>query len=634
MKFAKGFKGRYFSLVAISALVSCTQLQAESSRSIQLEKVVVSAANTQQIEDDVTEDVTVITAEEIQERGYKTLKDALASVPGISFTSNGGFGQTTSIYLRGMDSRNTLVLIDGVRINDVTGLNGAQFEQYLLDNVERIEVIKGPQSGIWGADASAGVINIITKNPQKKSISFAFKGGNYNTKQLSFTVADRIGAFDYLLALSHFDTDGFSAAEPGQSSSDYGTRGDDLGFEKDPYRNTTYNLKFGYDISKHDRIEASLTAINADVHYDGGSNLDAEDIDDPYGFGATSFVYEIKNRFYHVEYQRRDGENQAKLFYNVSTFNRTQAGGFSGHVKEVAFQDRFDYIKDAFAQVGVGYQSFYHGASGEDFFTKEKIYLNKKYHNRYIFLSNYNQLFGGKTILSETIRYDNYSSFDNKLTYKVGLKQYLYQDLYLSGNYGTGYNVPTLYHLYYGSIGNPDLKPESTKGYDVALSFKGLKVGYFNQKVDDLIGYNYSTRKYYNVNGTSKFEGIETSYSQTLFDEWLMNLGYTHLIKAKNSTSDLARRAKDMFNYSLSWYPTDEHTININGTYVGTRYDDAAKTVQTGKYNVTNVVLRHNFAKDYTGEIEIRNLFDRFYQEVDGYGTAGRSIYVGISAKY
>ena len=624
MRSAKGFKGKYFSLAAITALVGCIQVQAKNTQVIELEKIIVSASNSEQLEDDVTEDVTVITSEEIQERGYKTLKDALTSVPGISFTSNGGFGQTTAVYLRGMNSKNTLVLIDGVRVNDVTGLDGAQFEQYFLDNVERIEVIKGPQSGIWGADASAGVVNIITKNPQKKSVAFALKGGNYNTKQLNLTIADRIGAFDYLLALSQFDTDGFSAAEPAQGSVNYGTRGDDLGFEKDPYRNRTYNVKFGYDISKHDRLEASLTAIDADIHYDSIDFNTQQPIDASDGVYTTNT---IKNRFYHTEYQRKDGKNQAKLFYNVSTFNRTQYGGYSGHVKEFAFQDRLDYIKDAFAQIGIGYQGFHQGYSAG-------TYLGKKYSNRYIFLSNYNQFFDGKTILSESIRYDNYSSFDNKLTYKVGLKQYLYQDIYLSGNYATGYNVPTLYRLYDSYAGNPSLQPETTKGYDISLAYKDFKIGYFKQKIEDLIDYNYSTWKFYNVDGTSKFEGIEASFAQSLFDMGLISLDYTHLIKAKNSTKDLARRAKDMLNYSLSWYPTDEHTININGTYVGTRYDDAAKTVQTGKYNVTNIALRHNFAKGYTGEIEIRNLFDRFYQEVDGYGTAGRSIYVGISAKY
>ena len=89
-----------------------------------------------------------------------------------------------------------------------------------------------------------------------------------------------------------------------------------------------------------------------------------------------------------------------------------------------------------------------------------------------------------------------------------------------------------------------------------------------------------------------------------------------------------------MFSYSLTWFPTDEHTVNLNGYYVGKRYDDAAKTVQTGRYNVTNLSLRHNFAEGYRGEIEIRNIFDRFYQEVDGYATAGRSFYIGISARY
>ncbi|WP_456485685.1 TonB-dependent receptor plug domain-containing protein [Hydrogenimonas sp.] len=627
MKFAKGFKGRYFSLAAIAATVSCVHLHAQNTQAIQLEKIIVSAANTEQEEDDVTEDVTVITADEIQERGYKTLKDALASVPGISFTSNGGFGQPTSVYLRGLNSDHTLVLIDGIRVNDVTGLLGAQFEQYLLDNVERIEVIKGPQSGIWGADASAGVINIITKYPRKKRISFALKGGTYNTKQLSLAFGNKIGAFDFLFSLDHFDTDGFSAAEPGKNSADYGKRGDDLGWEEDPYKNTTYRIKTGYDLSSHDRLEASATILDARVHFDAAGGVDAKDLDDPFGYGPTSYVNDIKNRYFNINYQRKDAQNRARIFYNVSTFKRSQYGGYSGHTKELGLNDRFDYSKDDFVQGGIGYQKFHQGDSAG-------VDLGKKYDDHYFYASNYNKFFGGGTILSEAVRYDNYSSFDNKLTYKVGLKQHLYGSLYLSGNYATGYNIPTLYRLYDSYAGNPNLKPESTKGYDIALAYNVLKVGYFNLKTDDLIDYNYNTWKFYNVEGRSKFEGIEVGYSESFFDVLKLDLGYTHFIKAQSEAGDLARRAKDMFDYSLSWYPTDKHMININGNYVGERYDDAAKTIQTGKYNVTNVALRHNFAKGFTGEIEVHNLFDRFYQEVDGYGTAGRSIYVGISAKY
>ncbi|MCF6201303.1 MAG: TonB-dependent receptor plug domain-containing protein [Hydrogenimonas sp.] len=243
MRVAKGFRGRYFNLAAIAATVSCIQLHAQEVRAIQLERVVVSAANSEQDEEDVTEDITVITAEEIQERGYKTLKDALASVSGVSFTSNGGFGQPTSIYLRGLRSDQALVLIDGIRVNDVTGLNGAQYELYRLDNVERIEVVKGPQSGVWGADATAGVINIITKNSGKKFLSYGFNFGTFDSRSFDLSVGARVGQFDYLALLSTFKTQGFSAAKPGSGSPLYGSSGEDLGYENDPYSRRSYLLK-------------------------------------------------------------------------------------------------------------------------------------------------------------------------------------------------------------------------------------------------------------------------------------------------------------------------------------------------------------------------------------------------------
>ncbi|BBG65514.1 outer membrane vitamin B12 receptor BtuB [Hydrogenimonas sp.] len=625
MRFAKGFRGRYFTLAAIAATVSSVQIHAQDTQAVQLHKIVVSAANTEQEEEDVTGDITVITADEIQERGYTTLKEALASVPGISFTSNGGFGQPTSIYLRGLNSDQTLVLVDGVRANDVTGLNGAQFEHFRLDNVERIEVVKGPQSGVWGADASAGVINIITKKSSGKSVAYGFKFGSYNSRDFHLSAGDKIGAFDYSLSLSSFETDGFSAAEPGHSSPLYGTRGDDLGYEEDGYRNRSYTLKTGYDFSRNDRLEASLTAIDAVVHYDSIDFATGKTVDAPDG---PFTLNKIRERFYRAAYIRNDGRNSAKLFYNFSTFNRSQYGGYSGHVKEAGITDRFDYTEEGFIQAGGGYQSFYQGLSGG-------TALSKSYANRYLFATNSNRLFGGKTLLTESLRYDNYTAFDNRLTYKAGLKHSVSDLFAILADYSTGYNVPTLYRLYGSWVGNPDLNPEKSSGFDVGLEYRGFKLIYYSQKVKDLIAYNYSTFKYYNVPGESEFSGVEASYRGVVLDMVSYDLGYTHIIKAKDASgADLARRASDMFSYSLTWFPTDEHTVNLNGYYVGKRYDDAAKTVQTGRYNVTNLSLRHNFAEGYRGEIEIRNIFDRFYQEVDGYATAGRSFYIGISARY
>ncbi len=625
MRFAKGFKGRYFTLAAIAATVGSVQIHAQNSEVVQLQKIVVSAANTEQEEEDVTEDLTVITAEEIRERGYKTLKDALASVPGISFTSNGGYGQPTSIYLRGLRPDNVLVLVDGVRANDVTGLNGAQIEHFRLDNVARIEVVKGPQSGIWGADASAGVINIVTKKAEGKSLSYSFNLGTYDSRDFSLSLSQKAGAFDYNLALSSFQTRGFSAAEPGSQSPLYGSRGDDLGYEEDPYTNRTYQVAIGYDLSPNDRVEGSLYAIDATVHYDSIGFATGQSVDAPDGQYTLN---KIRERFYKSAYIRKDGSNEAQLFYKVSTFNRSQNGGYSGHVKEAGVIDRFDYLKTGFLQAGAGYQSFHQGLSAG-------AILGRSYANRYVFATNYNSLFGGDTVVTETLRYDNYTSFDNKLTYKAGLKQRVVDDLSVLANYSTGYNVPTLYRLYDSWVGNADLKPEKSRGFDVGLQYGGMKILYYTQKVEDLIDYNYITNRFYNVPGESKFEGVEFSYSGAMFDEVSYDIGYTYLIKAQNASGeDLARRASDTLNYSFTWFPTEKHTVNINGYYVGERFDDAAKNVQTGKYNVTNLSLRHNFAKGYTGEIEVRNLFDRFYQEVDGYATAGRSLFIGVSARY
>ena len=625
MKFARGFKGRYFTLAAIAATVSSVQIHAQNTKVIQLHKVVVSAANTEQDDEDVTEDITVITAEEIQERGYKTLKDALASVPGISFTSNGGFGQPTSVYMRGLRSDQALILVDGVRANDVTGLNGAQFEHFRLDNVARIEVVKGAQSGIWGADASAGVINIITQRPNRKSVSYSFKYGSFNTTDMDISFGDTTGALDYYFSLSNFKTEGFSSAEPGRASSLYGNRGDDLGYEDDPYSNRTYILKGGYDLSSNDHLEASLTAIDATVHYDSVDFTTGQTLDAPDG---PFTLNKIRERFYKAQYSRSDGANTAKVFYNYSTFNRSQYGGYSGHMKEFGLIDRYDYKQNGFLQAGGGYQSFHQGLSaGTD--------LEKSYSNRYVFATNHNTLFNGKTVLTESMRYDNYSKFDNKLTYKVGIKQSITKSLSFYANYSTGYNVPTLYRLYDSWVGNPSLNPEKSRGLDVGVGFKGVKLTYFRQRVENLIDFSYATFKYYNVSGKSRFEGVEASYSDILFDNVAYDFSYTHLFEARDSSgTDLPRRAKDMLGYSFTWFPTYEHTVNVNGYYAGTRYDDTSKSIQTGKYSVTNISLRHNFAQSYTGEIEIRNVFDRFYQEVDGYGTAGRSIYIGISAKF
>ncbi|MDX9961951.1 MAG: TonB-dependent receptor plug domain-containing protein, partial [Aliarcobacter sp.] len=232
------------SLVA-SFLLATNLFSAQELESI----TVTSATKTSQSIKDVTSNIDVITSEEIEARHFTTVVEALNTIPGVSFTSSGGIGQQTSVRIRGMKSGKTLVLIDGIRYNDPTG-EGASFEHLMIGDIERIEVIKGAQSSVWGADASAGVINIITKNAKEGTHgSIAVEYGSFDTKKVNATISHKEKNFDAKLNVSRLDSDGFSAMAP---------KDKDLGdFEDDGYENTSADLKLGYNFNDSNKISAS-----------------------------------------------------------------------------------------------------------------------------------------------------------------------------------------------------------------------------------------------------------------------------------------------------------------------------------------------------------------------------------------
>ncbi len=593
---------------------------------IELDEVTVEAANrTEQNIKDLTESVTVITSQDIEESRVSTLREALSRLGNIAMTSNGGAGQTTSMLVRGFDSKRVLVLIDGIRYNDVTGLSGAQFEQITLDNIEQIEIIKGAQSGVWGADASAGVINIVTKASKEGThASGNIEYGSFETKKASVQVSHKTKDFDLSIGASRFDTHGFSAVEPSYLDANYGKRGSELDYENDAYINKTYNAKLGYNITENDRLEASFRYMDAYVEYDGFGGVDAPN--------SSNTVNELDNYFYSAAYKHKDNINNIALQYNFSRFKRSQYSGFSGDVEEISLQDKIDYAKDSFLRVGGSYQRYEQQISAGD-------YLNKKYDAKSTYLSNYNKFLFlenlGNTIFTQSLRHDRYSIFDNKTTGKAGLKQFVYKDVYLSSNYGTAYNIPTLYQLFDAFSGNASLSPEETKSYEVSLGNDNLTLTYFHNKIKDLIDYDYTTWAYKNINGTSILKGFEAGYKDDFFDVFSVNVNYTYLDAKDADGKALARRPKHQIDGNVFYYISDKLNIGLNGQYIGTRYDSLDnQDAQTGKYAVFNSVINYDINKNFTVYAKIDNLTDKYYQVVDGFATAERSYYAGLNAKF
>lgn len=591
------------SLVASAALVA--SLGADT---LTIEPIVVSAIKAEQTLKNTTSNVQIITAQELEKNHITSVIDALRTLGSVPIAQSGGLGQQSSFFQRGFTSTNTVVMIDGIRYNDPTTTQGqAQLEHLMINNIERIEIINGAQSGIWGANAVAGVINVITKKPTNQlEISANIEYGSYATSKIGAAASQKIDKLSYYLGVNQIKTDSFSAATPeGKSSNDY---------ESDRYRNQTLNAKLSYDLTPSDILSTQFNFINAKTEYDPYNT--------PNGSGReTSQINRLGNIAYHHALSNEDAIDAT---YAITAFSKTDPVGytkaFNGNNKEFNGQLKYHYLSDGFIVTGINALD-----------SKDTISA-KELHAKGVFLTNTNRL--DHLILTESIRYDTYDLFNDKATGKVGAKYFFAEDITLSSNYGTAYRVPSLYELYAGYYGNPNLQPETTKSFDATLAYKHLSLTYYNNVIDNLISYNPSTYVNEQAQGKSHIEGYEARYNNTITDSLDLGLSYNKLFAKNQEGKRLQRRPLQSALASLTYYPTTKLSLCTTANYIGTRYDDLAQTKQTGRYVLFGAVMNYDVTNTLTLYVKGENLTDKLYQEVNGYGTAGLSAYAGVNAKF
>ena len=609
------------SIVTATLLLTTNTFADETLEEI----TVTSVSKTTQNIKDITSNTSVITTEDMAERGYTTVVQALNGLAGISYTSSGGLGQATSVRVRGMDSKRILVLIDGIRYNNVTSTSGANFEDLMIENIEQIEVVKGAQSGVWGADASAGVINIITKRAKDGVHGSAhIEGGTFNTKKYGATLSSATANYYFKVSHNVVETDGFTAQTRKDADLDK--------FEDDGYTNKTTSLQLGFNINETNKIDLSHMVIDTEGEYDPFGNPDGE---------ANS---NTKNTFSSINFNHVDSFNELNIYAKQSVFEREfiepdymgtmNTTSYNGEVKEYGFTSKVPYRSNDFVLFGADYKNYEH----EDA-------IGKEYDSKGLFVTNSNTFegfIGGKTIFTQSLRHDNYSTFDNKTTGKIGLKHIheKIKGLTTSMNYGTAYNVPTLYQLY-SAYGSPTLNPESTKSFNVTVEYRDLSITYFDTKIDDMIDFDMTTFAYNNISGTSKISGFEVSYQNEIFESLLFNVNYTHLLKAKNyDGEDLLRRAKDTLKIAVDYYGIEKLHLGIDAQYVGSRTDvmfnaDYTTTeVETGKYTLVNFTVDYAMTEDVKVYGKIENLTDEAYETVYGYSASPRTFSLGLKAKF
>lgn len=611
------------SLLTIALLSSLNAAENQYT----LENISVTASQgTDLNKKDVTDSVTIITKEALEESRVTTLAEAISQLGNIAITQNGGVGQQASLFLRGMSTGRILILIDGVRYNNPTTPDaGAELSEIMLYNVERIEIIKGAQSGVWGSDAAGGVINIITsKAKEGVHANLNLEYGSFNTKKTSLSASYATEKFDVLVTGLYLGTDGFSAYEPNRADANYGKRYDTLGLERDAYTNRSINAKLGYNFSKKDRVELSLQQTNSSVNFDN--------------FGSDDLLNNTKtqNSFYHLNYKHSGSLHTISANYSLSNFDRETLFSFApaapysyeGSVHEFRLDDKIAYGESSFVRVGLSYQLF----------EQKEITANsdKKYSSIAAFATNYNKfelLDTQSTIVTQSIRYDKYDEFDDALTGKLGVKQFLDADYFISANVGTGFKAPTLGQLY-GQFGaNPDLKPERSLSVDITLGNDTIWLSGFYNEITDLI--DYVGFGYNQLSGKSEFRGFEIGYEDYLLNSVGIAANYTYLQTQNADGKALARRPESQLDIKATCYISENFDIGANAQYIGKRYDGADKQgAQTGYYTVANLVSNIKIDKHLSVYGKMNNITDEYYQVVDGYATPGRSFFIGVSAKY
>ena len=595
-----------------------------------MEEVVVTASRLEEPLKYSPDSVTIVTSEEIKKKGKQTVIDVLRDVPGISISQNGSFGGSASIYLRGTQNAHTLIMIDGVRVGDPMAIDGKMsISDLSTDNIERIEIVRGAQSVLYGSDAIGGVINIITKKGKgKPKFYLSSEGGSFQTFRERVGVSGSNDKINYAASILRLDTQGVSRAD------------EDLGNnEEDYYHDTNISARVDGQISDTVRMGFSVRHSESSIDLDGndpvtyifGDTDEGQDTD--ITTISTNFDQDILDWWQHVI---KLGITETKREYTKDgAFN----GTYKGTMKLASWQHNFFIREIDTVTAGFDYQE----ESGD----VQNPYGNiseKKVETKSFFIQNKLTPFKG---LSFTLgaRHDDHQTFGGEDTYK-GALAYFYEKTgtKVRASYGTGFHAPSLYQLY-SSYGDPTLKPEESKGYDAGIDQELfgkkalLSVTYFHTKIDNMVGFNMSTYKYYNV-GKVKTRGWETALSVNLLAWLSFDVHYTYTEATNedesdaNNGKDLKYRPKHTGGASVNIKPLEKLNVNLNAQYVGKRYRTTDNSEEMPAYTLLNLAVSYDVNDWFKIFGRVENITDKNYQSIYQYGEPGIGFYGGVKVTF
>ncbi len=614
-----------------------------------LDEVIVTANKFPQKQSETGKVVTIITQDQLQKSFGKSISEVLNQQPGVIINgADNNLGTNQTVYTRGASSANTLIMLDGVPLYDASGIsNEFDLNNFALDNIERIEILKGSQSTLYGSDAVAGVINIISKKGEKKPFNthVALSAGSYNTYKGSVSLSGSNSKGEtYFVSYNKIYSKGFSSAYDSTGKNNFDKDGFDqdlfqLNYGSRFFEKTSVRL-FGKYNSNHADIDAGAFADDKDYTYKNDNTIAGASVD-----------YKLKNGFIRFQYNyNRFNRNFTDDSTDVGGYSQYQQGKYNGtsnfaelytslnlskHLELLAGADYrqnktdqlYVYLPDyGFPALPISVDS----AKTNQFSTYASLYFKST--------KGFNIDLGG--------RWNHHNIYGDNYTYSIN-PFYVINDHYkIYANISSGYRVPSLYQLY-SEYGNKNLKPETTTSYEAGLQYYSEKVnaratGFIRDGKDVFLFYldpvTYASNY---INGDKQHDyGIETEATINLTPQLSAIFNYTYVdgkITTQNTGKDttffnLYKRPKNVLNLSLNYNVTENIYLSTHFKNVSKAFEPQyqAASYELKGYYTLGLYGRYKFNNKLSIFADLQNITDQKYFVTRGFGTKGLNANAGL----
>ena len=579
----------------------------------EVDEIIVKGARIETPASNFGSSIFILNSEDIRLRGIRSAIDAISSSPGVTTKKNGSFGGVGSVRIRGASSSQTLVLVDGVPVNDASSPGGGYNFEYLdTSNIERIEVLRGSQSTLWGSDAIGGVVNIFTKSAEDNSVNILSETGSFGLRKINseFGLVSNFGKFLFLV--DDTSLDGISKADR-----------KDGNIEKDGFETNSYSFKGNTEVNNIE-IKGLLSYIKSDVEYDsfgfvtGVQDGDERSITEEFTGNLT-----IRFNLFGEKLENTFSFNQSDISRDYFTDNNLTFGA-DGDRKLYRYQGNTGFGK--YNKIAFGFEK-----------EESSVSLDKLSIDSLFLLYQFQPI--KDLVVSAGIRNDDNKGFSSKTTRKIAAAYKISENISIKSSWGEGFKVPTIFQTTFFCCGansaNTNIRPEVSTSYDLGFDFSlkdkfSFSFIYFKQDVNNQINFSFSLGGYENIDFVES-DGFEISSNSKVSETVNLFINYSYIDSIDGNGLRLINIPKDSGELVLTYAPSSKLSGSMALKYNGSEISTYGNLNSWSRVDINLFYKLNNFSEVY---FRVENLFDEDYQQVFGYGTPDRSGLVGIKVTF